>query len=147
MNNYFSIECVCCFHHALGYLNLALHEIMNNYFSIENARSFLRALGYSNTLCIDLVNSFSFSGLSEKKHTAWNVLSPFQWFSGMIMWEKLTFKSGFRVGFRVRISNQDLESGFRVSQNLESRFRVRIGIMDGYLNLESPYHFTFGLTV
>jgi len=38
--------------HALGYLNLAPHEIMNNYFSIENARGFHHALGYlSGNVC------------------------------------------------------------------------------------------------
>jgi len=94
MNNYFSIECVCCSHHALGYLDLAPHEIMNNYFSIENARgfhhalgylnlalhkivnnyfknecarSFLRALGYSNMRCSDVVNGFSFGRVCTRK--------------------------------------------------------------------------------
>ena len=45
--------------------------------------------------------------------------------------DKLTFKSGFRVGFRDRISSQD--SGFRVrisSQDLELGFRVRISSQD-----------------
>ena len=47
--------------------------------------------------------------------------------------DKLTFKSGLRVGFRVRISSQDLESGSRVrisSQDLESGSRVRISSQD-----------------
>jgi len=67
MNNYFCIENARSFHHALGYLNLALHKIMNNYFKNEYARSSLRALGYSNMRCIDVVNSFSFGRVCTRK--------------------------------------------------------------------------------
>ena len=51
--------------------------------------------------------------------------------------DKLTFKSGSRVGFRVRISSLDLESGSRVgfrvrisSQDFVSGSRVRISSQD-----------------
>ena len=60
--------------------------------------------------------------------------------------DKLTFKSGLRVGFRVRISSQDLESGSRVrissqdfESDFESGFRARILSQD----LETGLGYTF----